>query len=302
MKAAIIALPIDQYGIMGEETGSNGTDHLQGYLQLNQAQTISAFQKKLKKASIKCTILIARGSPDQNYDYCSKDGKTHEWGQMKKAGKRTDLKEIHDLIESGSTMKEIREQFPGDWYRYRRSFEAHKKEAEAEAILEEIKTEMSSVTLRGWQEEVVERLENQTNRQVLWVCDTIGNTGKSYLSKWLFANKGAFEIVSGKTSDIAFAYGGQNIVIFDLSRQKQSYMNYSVIEHFKNGTMFSSKYESNSLRFKPPKVVVFANWEPDYSMLSKDRWDMYIMREVRSDVPVDTGSDVVARHGFFFQD
>lgn len=174
MLNAITAMPIITYGIMGEECGEEaGTDHLQGYVQLNQAQTISAFQKKLQKVGVKCYIAIAKGTPAQNFDYCSKEDETHEWGEMKKQGKRNDLKEIHDMIQGGASMKEIREEYPGDWYRYRRAFEEHRKQVSAERVLEEIKEEMKDVVLRSWQQDVVDKLLAQTNRQVLWVVDEV---------------------------------------------------------------------------------------------------------------------------------
>jgi hypothetical protein len=47
---------------------------------------------------------------------------------------------------------------------------------------------------------------------------------------------------------------------------------YSLMESFKNGRIFSPKYESISKTFKPCHVVVFANFIPDHSKLSQDRW------------------------------
>lgn len=47
-----------------------------------------------------------------------------------------------------------------------------------------------------------------------------------------------------------------------------------MIESFKNGLFFSPKYDTCTKTFKSAKVVVFANWAPDKTKLSADRWDV----------------------------
>ncbi len=69
--------------------------------------------------------------------------------------------------------------------------------------------------------------------------------------------------------------------IFDLSRTCADKIDhiYSLIENFKNGIMFSSKYESGTRIFTPPHVIVFANFIPDIldrgNKLSADRWQTH---------------------------
>lgn len=60
-----------RYRIVGEEVGSEGTSHLQGYFVFHQDTRFSAVKKLLTRAHIeKC-----EGSPAQNREYCSKDNK-----------------------------------------------------------------------------------------------------------------------------------------------------------------------------------------------------------------------------------
>ncbi len=262
------------YGIMGEEVGESGTPHLQEYIQTTKQITISSLQKKLKAKGIKCALLIAKGSLEENQTYCSKDGTTHEWGEPKNQGTRTDLAEIRDMIKDGKTAQDIIEIHPGDWFRYNKSFEKYRRIVKKDLIMQEMKEEMVATELKPWQTKAVAKLMNQDNRTILWVVDPKGNTGKSYLSRWLTAIHGAFVITSGKTADIAYAYNYEEIVVFDFSRQKEDFVNYSVIEDFKNGRIFSPKYESETIQFKSAKVIIFSNWEPDQSMLSEDRWEL----------------------------
>jgi hypothetical protein len=49
---------------------------------------------------------------------------------------------------------------------------------------------------------------------------------------------------------------------------------YSLMEDLKDGLMFSGKYDGGPKLFDSPMVVVFANWEPDYTKWSADRYDV----------------------------
>ena len=52
--------------------------------------------------------------------------------------------------------------------------------------------DISTVSLRPWQEEMFEKLKNPSDREVLWVCGVQGNEGKSFskltLSRCLATN------------------------------------------------------------------------------------------------------------------
>lgn len=66
-----------KYAIAGREVSpSTGTKHLQGYLQVSHAKSLSAFRKLLPG----CHIETAVGTPEQCRKYCSKDGKHRERG------------------------------------------------------------------------------------------------------------------------------------------------------------------------------------------------------------------------------
>jgi hypothetical protein len=83
-----------------------------------------------------------------------------------------------------------------------------------------------------------------------------------------------FIVTNGKIADIAHAYNNEKIVIFDLSLTQVDKIDhiYSLMESFKNGRIFSPKYESVVKTFAPCHVVVFANFIPDHKKLRKDRW------------------------------
>lgn len=81
-------------------------------------------------------------------------------------------------------------------------------------------------------------------------------------------------VTGGKNQDIYYAYNYEQVVIFDLPRAKEEYVPYDVMESFKNGYFLSTKYECKPVRFNPPHVIIFANFHPDMTKLSYDRWEI----------------------------
>jgi len=126
----------------------------------------------------------------------------------------------------------------------------------------------------GWQTDLSNILsEDAHSRRVLWYFDVTGNSGKSYFST-RYKTKSSYLVTGGKNQDIYYAYNYEQVVFFDLPRAKQEYVPYDVMESFKNGYFLSTKYECKPIRFNVPHVVVFANFYPDTTKLSLDRWDI----------------------------
>lgn len=138
-----------------------------------------------------------------------------------------------------------------------------------------IRTELSGAGLRPWQSALVDIVkEPPCPRKVYWFYDFTGNTGKSFMGKYLMAWHDATIFTNGKLADMAYAYALSPIVVIDLARtqcDKLDHM-YQFIENLKNGILFSPKYDSGVKVFKAPHVIIFANFEPDRTKLSEDRW------------------------------
>lgn len=134
-----------------------------------------------------------------------------------------------------------------------------------------------NIKLRHWQKLCYKELISQNDRQVLWIFDEDGGKGKTVLSNYLIDCHNAFLCNGGKMSDISYAYNNEKYVVFDLPRSscidgEKDFTPYRAMECFKDGRIFSPKYESCLKRFEPAKVVIFANFLPDESRLSLDRW------------------------------
>lgn len=106
--------PLADYYIYGEEIGEEGTPHLQGYVRFKNARTLKVMKKALHRAHLE----IAKGSPFQNYQYCSKQGITTEHGERPtKPGESSKKmwRECLQWAESGE-LERIRDEYPNIYF------------------------------------------------------------------------------------------------------------------------------------------------------------------------------------------
>lgn len=174
----------------------------------------------------------ARGTDLENYKYCSKDGKYKD--------NFTRIWKVKNGIIKIKCIEEV------EFYK--------------------------------WQMEVVKYyykdIKEPNDRTIYWIYDPVGCVGKTALAKWFVLKKDFGYLNNAKTSDICF-YAKENPkegYVFDFCRSNEDKINYQAIESLKNGILFSPKYESGVLLMDSPIIFCFSNFEPDTSMMSKDRW------------------------------
>lgn len=141
-----------------------------------------------------------------------------------------------------------------------------------------------------WQKMLYKLLQTKANdRTINWVWDTKGNIGKTAFTRYLGIKERACIIQKGKYADImnhVFNTKNMKIFIVDVPRSSGNNVSYNAIESIKSGIIFNSKYETGQKFINPPHIVVFANYPPDKSKLSADRWNV-INLNVRN-----TGTDI----------
>lgn len=216
--------------IFQEETGENGTPHLQGYV---------AFRNKLRPISVvgdrrihweKCKHPVA------SIRYCCKsDTRTGE------------------IYSKGINL----DRFKKFW--------------------------LDRKDFLPWQASVWEILQVPSDyRTIHWIYESVGNTGKSSISKAIVCELNAL-ILAGKGADMKYGIVSYfekkgvypDIIIIDIPRSNLEYVSYCGIEEIKNGCFFSGKYESGMCVFPNPKIVCFANEPPKWHKVSRDRWKCY---------------------------
>jgi len=92
-----------KYLVYGLEVGESGTPHIQAYLELTQAQTMSALKKKLPGAHLE----TRKGTPEEAANYCKKDGEFIEIGVISNQGKRNDILDVCTAIKEGKSFEDI---------------------------------------------------------------------------------------------------------------------------------------------------------------------------------------------------
>ena len=138
--------------------------------------------------------------------------------------------------------------------------------------------------MKPWQREILERVTGPSNfRDILWVHEPVGNTGKTYLAKYLHFFHGAI-VTGGKGADMKHAIARWKqitghypvTIIIDLARSDQIVQDgYRTIQQMKNALFFSGKYDSGMVAaVNPPHIMVFANIPPNIPHMSRDRWDI----------------------------
>jgi len=142
-----------------------------------------------------------------------------------------------------------------------------------------------------WQKTFLEMINEKPDyRTIFWICDKVGNSGKTALSKYLYlkergkwlickdlgTSRDSATIIKNELENGWLSHG----IIIDLPRsaEKQTRM-YNYIEEVKDGFITSQKYQGGTCIFNSPHVVIMANWMPDTKCLSLDRWKIYKINE-----------------------
>lgn len=260
-----------RYIIYGEEKcPKTNKEHLQGYCQFNKCMTLN----QLKSINNTAHWEKQKGTTEENIKYCSKDGKITILGEAIKQGSCKDkFKTAVTLMKQNEPWERILEECGYAMLRYKRHIEETVKEIQNNNSKN--KLAVKHQTFHPWQDTLFEMIkETPNNREVIWIWDKEGNSGKSWMANYIIEQFDSIIFDSTNQKDVSYAYNNSKIVIFDLARHQKDHINYGIFECIKNGRMFSGKYESKMKKFQIPHLIIFANYEPDTDKLSKDRWNI----------------------------
>lgn len=218
--------------IFGKEVGESGTPHLQGYVNFPNAVSLESLRKRLPRAHFE----IARGSEIENINYCSKDSNV-----------------VTNMEKPPASLE--------DQYN------------------EHMHAIYDNVVWRPWQQYILNIIQGKPDpRSIYWIWEEEGNCGKSYLCRYIEWTRKTV-LGNGKQADVFHGIKSYldekkqypEILLVDIPRTAEDYVNYGVLEKVKDGLLYSGKYEGGVVRLLPMHVIVFANFPPSPGDLSKDR-------------------------------
>ena len=170
------------YLVFGREVApTTGTPHLQGYVRFNTRKRFACVRRLLPQ----CHLTSARGSPQQNRDYCCKDGDYEEFGvsPITAQGRRTDFDRYVEWIQSlpgQPTERELILHNPSS------TEDMHEVYAQFSRACP--RPVLRDGELRPWQADLYTRLQGEANdRTVEFIVDRDGGLGKSWFCGYVFS-------------------------------------------------------------------------------------------------------------------
>lgn len=134
---------------------------------------------------------------------------------------------------------------------------------------------------RGYQKYILNLISQPPDdRTINWFWEDVGGVGKSSFCKYLIHKNDACYLTEGKKSDImnmVYNYVLEkylDLVVVDIPRSNTN-ISYKSLEEIKNGIISNTKYETGTKIINSPHIIVFANWAPDVSKMSADRWNIH---------------------------
>lgn len=121
-------------------------------------------------------------------------------------------------------------------------------------------------------------------RHIIYICDTLYNSGKSIFCEDLEYRDLACEIPPMTLmEDIMQFIHSQPVskcYLFDMPaamKKEKMHQMYSGLEMLKNGFLYDKRYSGKKKRIDRPTIICFANNFPDTSLMAPDRWSIYNM-------------------------
>lgn len=141
------------------------------------------------------------------------------------------------------------------------------------------------IELMKWMRDLLELLDQPPDtRSIWWVWEPIGKAGKTTFQKWYELNhKGEVLILSGKAHDMKngiMKFREDNgsvprVIMCNVPRStEERFISWQGMEEIKDMLFYSGKYEGGMVNDRSPHFVIFANWRPQTSNMSGDRWNI----------------------------
>lgn len=263
------------YVFQQEVCPETGRSHYQGYIQ---------FTKALRKGGVLNVfrpfpphVVPARGSPQENLAYCTKEPRTGgpwQHGEMQFQGNRKldTVAAVQLFFKEASTggltwqAAQLDSRFIPLIIRNTPFCQQLYEQARQSALPPEVPPPLG---WRMWQAELLRLIEGPiSDRAVHWVYDENGGVGKSTLARFLVTNGLAFcSPTAASVRDVLHVWSMHcheptRAVVFDLMRHTGDRYVYDLVEMFSACFATSTKYNGGVIRWQRRHLIVFANILP----------------------------------------
>ena len=190
-----------KYIIYQGELCKDGKKHIQGFLQFHKKKRMSAIKKLFNDNTLH--IEPMRGTPEQARHYCTneyidKEGNKKElWFNQIEYGEldntterqRTDLITLKNKIVEGERLDKILINSTDNTeihniLQYNRTLKKLEQTIRYESTKEQLLKQFTNIKWNKIQTKILEIIADRPDdREVNWIYDEDGNTGKSYISK-----------------------------------------------------------------------------------------------------------------------
>nr|ACC78714.1 replication protein [Gossypium darwinii symptomless alphasatellite] len=249
-----------------EESPTTRRRHLQGYLQLKTKKSLSAVKSLFGDLNPHLEKQRARRT-DEARDYCMKE-ETRVSGPF----------EFGDYCPSGSHKRRQRESVIRSPVRMAEENPVRLPSSKGKDCRGRIPEDRACDSNFKFEILAIAPTDalgtGPRCRTIFWVYGPDGGEGKSTFARDLYRSGTWFYTRGGSADNVSYQYIGQlgNNIVFDIPRDKKDYLQYSLIEMFKDRLIVSNKYEPLMGPFNYCiHVVVMSNFLPDFEKISMDR-------------------------------
>jgi hypothetical protein len=280
---------------MGQmEIGINNTKHIQGWFVLLRPNRLTWLKSNLHPT---CHFEKMKGSLFESYKYCSKEDTRDPdypvpWFYPTKSYVESQCIPKSSIKLSELIIKKVNNEhsiiLEDRYILHKRNVDESALEYKRHMKEHDLITALTSSCLYPWQQLIEILLLKQTNRQIHWIHDPEGNSGKSWFMSYMYA-KHNWLFFDAKTKLDSTAYliieRDPPGICFDIPRS-DTMISWSSLEQLKNGMISCTKYRGYSGPIGSKKIVVFSNAPPHVNEhagfitypLSIDRYRVYFIK------------------------
>lgn len=232
-----------------KERGDSGTEHLQGYVIFNRKYSLNQVRKEF------CNVAhweVRKGSHEQALAYCTKEesriGSPVIVGDQPEPGKRSDLLEVQQMLDSGCTIAELSREHFASFVKYGNGFREYKR-------LNAIK--------RNWKTEVTILYGDTGTGKTATIEQAYPASDNVY---W-FAHQ-----LNGKWWD---GYEGQETVVLD---EFYGWLQHSFMLRAMDRYQLDAEIKGGFTNFAPKRMFITSNKHPKQWYKEKCDWPQFERR------------------------